>query len=303
MEPEENNYDPRLVTKLTPYNWTTEFKEAFLELALNYGQDIMIPDPGNYDDVVNSVRRYPETAEGFRTYEAIEKRYSRLKENKKKLISKLLGAMEREVKDKVTSQPGHANAYNILEIWNMTEQVCVGRGTISVYTLITKLLRTTQWEGYQRFAKEFKKTVADLKRQGGPRQPLVQGQAAHPDTVILEKIFNTIFILRLNQERFKEKLTTIYGQQNWPDYEALSQELNMYTEATERMEMPTNGKSNNDEIIGAHMGKVETTMECWNCGSKKHIIKSNCPRPPHKCSVCKKAGTWRSIALKRKTAI
>jgi hypothetical protein len=107
---EENKYDPRLVTKLTPYNWTTEFKEAFLELALNYGeagdiiitgQDIVTPDPGNYDDVVNGVRRYPGTAEGFRTYEALEKRYSRLKENKKKLLSKLLGAMEREVKDKL----------------------------------------------------------------------------------------------------------------------------------------------------------------------------------------------------------
>jgi hypothetical protein len=139
MDPEENKYDPRLVTKLTPYNWTTEFKEVFLELALNYGeagdiiitgQDIVIPDPGNYDDVVNGVKRYPGTAEGFRTYEALEKRYSRLKENKKKLLSGLLGAMEREFKDKVTSQPGYANAYvafNILEIWNMTEQVCVGR--------------------------------------------------------------------------------------------------------------------------------------------------------------------------------
>jgi hypothetical protein len=55
--------------------------------------------------------------------------------------------MEREVKDKVTSQPGYANAYvvfSILEIWMMTEQVCVGRRAISVYTLITKLLRTTQ---------------------------------------------------------------------------------------------------------------------------------------------------------------
>jgi hypothetical protein len=68
MDLEENKYDPRLVTKLTRYNWTTEFKEAFLELALNYGgagdiiitgQDIVIPDPGNYNDVANGVRRYP----------------------------------------------------------------------------------------------------------------------------------------------------------------------------------------------------------------------------------------------------
>jgi hypothetical protein len=65
---------------------------------------------------------------------------------------------------KVTSQPRYANAYvafNILEIWNMTEQVCVGRGAISVHTLIIKLFRTTHREGYQRFANEFKDTVAD----------------------------------------------------------------------------------------------------------------------------------------------
>jgi hypothetical protein len=55
----------------------------------------------------------------------------------------------------------------------------------------------------------------------------------------------------------------------------------MYAEATEKMEMLTNEKST------THMGKAETTMECWNCGSKNHI-KSNCSRPPHKCSVCKK---------------
>jgi hypothetical protein len=86
MDPEKNKYDRRLVTKLTPCNWTTAFKEAFLELAFNYGeagdifisgQEILIPDPGNYD-VVNDVRRI---AEGFRTYETQEKRYSRLKEN------------------------------------------------------------------------------------------------------------------------------------------------------------------------------------------------------------------------------
>jgi hypothetical protein len=41
----------------------------------------------------------------------LEKRFLTLRENKKKLLSKLLGAMEREVKEKVTSQPGYQNAY------------------------------------------------------------------------------------------------------------------------------------------------------------------------------------------------
>jgi hypothetical protein len=114
MDPEENKCDQRLVTKLTPYNWTTDFKEAFLELALNYGKvirhrdsgswklryDILIQDRGNYDDVVNGVRRYPGTSEGFRNYEALEKKYSRFKENKKKLLFKLLGSWKEKSKTK-----------------------------------------------------------------------------------------------------------------------------------------------------------------------------------------------------------
>jgi hypothetical protein len=117
--------------------------------------------------------------------------------------------------------------------------------------------------------------------------------------VILEKIFNAIFILGLNQEQFKEKLATIYGQQNWPDYEVLSQELNMYAEVTEQMETLTSGKCNNYGIIGAHMGKAETTIKCWKCGSKNHI-KSNCPRPQHKCGVCKKVGHLKKHCFEKK---
>jgi hypothetical protein len=80
----------------------------------------------------------------------------------------------------------------------MTAQVCVRRGEISFYALIRKLLRTTQREGYQRYSKEFKEAVADLRRQRGARQPLAPGQQPHPDTVIMKMIFNTIFILGLN---------------------------------------------------------------------------------------------------------
>jgi hypothetical protein len=175
--------------------------------------------------------------------------------------------MEREVKDKVTSQPGYQNAYvayDIHAIWNMTEQVCVECGAISVYALITKLPRTTEREGYQRYSKEFKEAVADLRRQGGVRQPLASGQQPHPDTIILEMIFNAIFILGLNPEQFKEKLTTIYGQQNWPAYDILSQELKTYAEATEQMEMLTTGKA-------IMMGSLRRTWEArilpWDAGT------------------------------------
>jgi hypothetical protein len=42
--------------------------------------------------------------------------------------------------------------------------------TEQVYALITKLLRTTQRERYQRYSNEFKEAVADLRRQRGARQ-------------------------------------------------------------------------------------------------------------------------------------
>jgi hypothetical protein len=37
MDPEENKYYQEVI-KVSPYYWTTEFKEVFLELALNYGE-------------------------------------------------------------------------------------------------------------------------------------------------------------------------------------------------------------------------------------------------------------------------
>jgi hypothetical protein len=66
MNHEEANYDPRLATRLTSSNWSTEFKEAFLELALNYGeagdiiiteQDIVLQDPGQFDTMDTGTMR------------------------------------------------------------------------------------------------------------------------------------------------------------------------------------------------------------------------------------------------------
>jgi hypothetical protein len=58
-----------------------------------------------------------------------------------------------------------------------------------------------------------------------------------------------------------------------------------YAEATERVEMLTIGKSNNNGIIKAHMGSTNSSIESWNCGSKNHI-KSKYPKAPHRSGVC-----------------
>ena len=106
--------------RLTRLNWNSEFKSAFKDMALNYGeagsiiirdQDIvlrepdydmlvLIPDPNNPEQLIPGDQRfYPDDAIGWRRFERDEKRYSKLKENKMKLLNKLFEAMEREIRD------------------------------------------------------------------------------------------------------------------------------------------------------------------------------------------------------------
>jgi hypothetical protein len=50
--------------------------------------------------------------------------------------------MDKEIKDSLMTSPGYPNAYDafdLLTIWRLTEQVVMGIGAISVYTLITRL--------------------------------------------------------------------------------------------------------------------------------------------------------------------
>jgi hypothetical protein len=235
--------DTRLLPLLTKYNWNTEFKEAYRELALNYGKageiiingvDIPMTVPRRdmpREEIVDGAihqldgRMFADTERGDRLYEQYEKRYTALKEGKKKLISTLLMSMDKEVKESLTTAPGYQDAYNafdLLRIYNMTEQVVLGRGAISVYALIIRLLKSSQVGSYNKFEKEFKDNVHDLRAQGNPEE-------------LLQKIFNALFIIGLDQEQFKDKLTPIYGARDWPNYEQLSEELHTYAESTERM--------------------------------------------------------------------
>ena len=80
-------------------------------------------------------RVYADDARGDRLFEKDEKRYQKLLEGEKKLILKLLMAVDKEVKDSLGTSAGYQAAYNAFDlhtIWNLTEQVAVGRGAISV---------------------------------------------------------------------------------------------------------------------------------------------------------------------------
>ena len=141
---------------------------------------------------------------GDRKYEKYETRYNALKNGKKKLISKLLMSADKEMKDSLTTHPdykGFYQTYNLLGIWNLAEEVAVGRGAISIYSLITRLLEHKQEGAYTSYEKEFKEMVIDLVAQGTADQ-------------VLQKIFNALFILGLNEVQFKDKLAIIYGEKD-----------------------------------------------------------------------------------------
>jgi hypothetical protein len=75
MDSEDTAFLETRLPRLTSFNWITEFKEAFQELTLNYGeagdiiiagQDIQLQNLGQYDDLLpNGQRRYPATADGL----------------------------------------------------------------------------------------------------------------------------------------------------------------------------------------------------------------------------------------------
>ena len=285
MEDHKERIDARLLPCLTKFNWTSEFRDAFKEYALTCGeageiiitgQNLVLDRPDRLALVapqpqLGAALVFANDARGDRAFENAEKRYHRLMEGKKRPMSKLLMAMDKEVKDSLVTSAGYQVAYNafhIHEIWNLTVQVVVGRGAISVYSLVTRLLKHAQEGAYTKYEKEFKEMVVDLRAQGNPQQ-------------VLDMVFNTLFILGLNQDQFKERLTVIYGARAWPDFYILSGELHMYAESVERMKVIK--KDHNDGKVIAFavnptvQQAVDATRGCRTCRDTDHI-KRDCPK-------------------------
>jgi hypothetical protein len=231
---------------------------------------------------------FADSARGDRKYENYERKYEELINGKKKLISKLLSKADTTVRAALMTSPGYQqlfDSYDIHGLWQLTEQVCMGRGAISVYALIVRLLQLKQQEEYNVYEKEFKRLQSDLVAQGNAQD-------------VLSKVFNALFILGLNQEQFKEKLNTIYGSRDWPDIAVLSAELHIYAEATKRMSELR--KDNNEGKIAAHATKTNEQVgprkQCWNCGSFSHQ-KWGCDKPMRTCARCGKSGHMERFCL------
>lgn len=64
-------------------------------------------------------------------------------------MSSLKECMDREVKSKVDEFGNAMSTYNLLSLWRITEEVCVGRGAVSIHLSVNILFSTSQadWAG------------------------------------------------------------------------------------------------------------------------------------------------------------
>jgi hypothetical protein len=291
---ETEKVDTRLLPRLTKYNWTTEYKNAAKCLALNYGEageiilegkDLKVPKPDRSNFV-----SYPDNDRGDRKFDKDTERFNKVKENKKKLMSKLISTMDKEVYDEVSNDQEYDKImqdFDLLKLWNLMEQVCVGRGAVSIYSVITRLLKLKQAKDeFVAYNKTFSELIADLNQQGTADQ-------------ILKKIMNALYIIGLDQDQFKDVLTPIFGKQDWPERETLAKDLAIYAESTSRMRSLL-VKDNAEGVIQANKTDL-VGAGCYNCGSTSHMI-SRCPKRPNKCSNCGKTGHLEKYCWGKKDA-
>ncbi len=146
--------------------------------------------------------------------------------SKYEIISKLLTLMDADVRARIDAQPGFHDSLassNLAAIWQMTENVCVGRGTSTVYHVAIKLwdMKQDTPESFPAYLNDWRETVRQLRSFGTAEQ-------------ILDAMLNTKFAVSVHQKYFKEILTRVYAQDVWPAYEDLAAQLNTCTRSTRR---------------------------------------------------------------------
>jgi hypothetical protein len=140
------------------------------------------------------------------------------------LLSALYLYTERDVKDPVQSSPGYNEAYQALNV-------------LAIFAISSRLLKLKQTKEYATYSREFRDAMTDLVIQRTPEE-------------VLQKLINTIFIMRLNQEQFKDKLAYMDNKNGLHIYDEFAAKLHVYAEAAERMNNLK--KDNNDGMIKAN---------------------------------------------------
>jgi hypothetical protein len=199
----------------------------------------------------------------------------------------MLSCVDAQILDMLITAPNYEENFrnrNALEIYHSLVQVCVGRGAVSVYAIILQLLNLKQDGAYTKFEKRFKELVREINAQGNEAE-------------LLQMIYIALFITSLDQQKFKDKLRDVYGQQVWPDFEVFSLELHNYDESVDRVNSFI--KDNNDGRIQANVvkdGGATPPNICWNCAKAGHR-RFDCPNEPHVCSLCIRKGHLEKYCL------
>jgi len=293
IEEDTLKFDARLqMPLLNENNWNTVWKELFLTQCLNFGDagdiiitetDYVIRQPDFERDTIAGKsssdpvkRRYEETDGGFARFEKDKKAFDKLKNEKKKLLARMLQLIERPIRDKLTTQEGYGEAfrrYDVLTVWKLLEKVVQGSGTVSIYQLALRLLKAKQVGAFSAYVKEYREIVLDLNKLK---------DTGHD---VLAVIIDTLFTLGLNQEQFKDLLKDVYSKTEWPKHDAFAVQCANYLENTTRVENLQ--KDNNDGKIAAHAVSTQDRSHfgCYNCGSTGHLVRQ-CTEKPSYCEKC-----------------
>lgn len=220
-----------------------------------------------------------------------DKEYEEYTAKKRRLIGIIIEAIGQDIRDKLDAQTKLEELIiqgDVINFFKLVEKVVEGSGSATIYQLLTRFFRLSMkeedtWAGYIR---EWKDLVASVKRQGSAEE-------------ILEAIFQTHLVMTVDQEKFKEILTTIYASTVWPATHKLMDTFAAYATNREVIAMVQNHTP--DGRIGAFTSKargiqpVQTQRTtdlrkrddrtCYNCGEIGHLV-ANCPRPPTRCGIC-----------------
>ena len=122
---------------------------------------------------------------------------------------KLLGELDQAVKANSKFKAAYYRKVDLLGIWEIIEFEATAQGATSIYVDSTRLFKLEQGNSFSRYVNLFRELVERLEKKAGSKEKLV------------ELLWNTKFVLGLNQEEFDTQLTRIYGESNWPGYETL----------------------------------------------------------------------------------
>jgi hypothetical protein len=264
---------------LTKDNWPL-FRDRFTDFAISMGLTVGNILITGTDARANEVEPFfdpdaEDTNKALTKYQITHKLWSDYTTAKTKVVSKLLQHLDVDIRCKVESVEGFHDARkkaNLLKLWQIVEEVAYGSSQVNVHAVTYQLVTLKQkgpddWPSFQR---KFTNLVVQLKKFG-------------TDTQIVEAILTSQLVFAMDQEQFKEKLSSIYGSKTWPKYEDLLKELNIFANNTSRIR---NLKDNNEGQMAAYnVAGVQSV--CWNCGTGKHR-KFECKQPKAVCSICGK---------------